>query len=255
MAKKKTTEPAEKVTRKARGAQPAAEEKLDEETAIAEQGQIDAAFSDSARDPGEPQEASDGEPAQDETAVRLPTVRTFAAPVAEDEYLPAFQKVVFIEFSEHEYAEKAKAMAQLDAEEDQAEVDKADVVKEWNDKIKGLQARRKILSNQVQQKGEEKEIECRKRILEDRGILQIFNAENLEIVEERKLGASEMQTEMRLAATVRAAASTNGRHPRGKNVVEGKFPAGKKFGETVLPDASVEEKNEAVVKALAAEKF
>lgn len=230
---------------------------LDESEVAGEKNAIDGAFSTPAQErpgaPTNPDFDKDRSAPAPEAVTRLPAVKEYAPAVSHEEFLPTFQKVVFVEFTDHEFAEQAKAMAAADIEIKEMEAEMANEVKEWKDKIKGVEARRIALSTQVSQGGAEKEITCNRRIDEATQTLTIFNADTLEIVETRKLNSSEMQTELGLINTQRAAAATGGKRPRGARVVQGNFPEHKMIGAGEPENAEQEAQNEAAVAALAEE--
>ena len=231
---------------------------LDESQAAGEQGAVDRAFSTPAQEragvPSDPAFDKDASAKEEpKPTVRMPTSVEFTEAVGADEFLPTFQKFVYVPYTDHEFAEQAKAMAAADIEIKEMEAEAASEAKEWKEKIKGVEARRIALSTNVTQGGAEKEITCQRRINEATQEMTLFDAESLRVIERRKLGPAEMQTEMGLLQTQRAAAGTGGKKPRSGKVVEGKFPADRVIGAGEPSNAKMDEKNDAAVRKLAEE--
>lgn len=232
---------------------------LDEDQVRDEKGAIDSAFSEerpgAPTDPAfdEDEDKDDGGPAEESKPVQMPEVSTFTHAIDPSEFLPPFQKIVFVKLSREDLAIRAEQMAACDVESAQLEVDMANEVKVWKDKIKAVEAKRMTLSAQVTAKGEEREIECRKRINEDTQEAVIFDANTLQVIETYKLTDKELQTELRMADTYRAAADTQ-KKPKGAKVVKGNFPADKVVGATAAENPDLDRKNDEAVKALAGKK-
>jgi hypothetical protein len=232
---------------------------MDETQVKDEKSAVDAAFAKAPKGerPGVPTDPAfdDDAPAKaPASAVPMPEVPTFTQAIDPSEFLPAFQKIVFVKFSREDLAVRAVQMAECDTNVSQLELDKAEDVKAWNEKIKTEDGKRKALSAQVTAKGEEREIECRSRINEERQEKTIFDAKTLQVIEVVKLTDKELQIEMRMADTHRAAADTQKKKPTGAKVVEGNFPKDKVIGATAVENAEQDRKNDAAIKALADKK-
>lgn len=231
----------------------AAPGKMDETQAAAEQGAVDRAFSGPAMErPGVPTEPGfDEAPAPDSPPPVMPDIPVYAEAIRKDEFLPAFQKIVFVKFSREDLAVRAEKMAACDEEMKKMHAELAEYVKERKSEIAAVEAQRATYSSQVTAKGEEREVSCRKRINEETQEAVIFNSETLEIVETKKLTSKEMQVEMQMIDTHRAAAGTSGKPPKGSKVVKGNFPADRVVGAGEPPNPEADKKNEAAVQALA----
>lgn len=233
---------------------------MDETQVKDEKGAVDAAFSKGAQErPGVPTDpAFEGNPepgkGAPEQAVRKPAVPTYTHAIDNSEYLPAFQKIVFVTFSREDVAVRAEEMSACDRDKEQLEIDMAADVKKWKEKINTVEGKRRAISAQVTAKGEEREIECRKRINEETQEAIIFDASTLEIVEVKKLTQKELQTELQLAETHRAAAGTKVSTPKGAKLVTGNFPKDKVVGANAVENPEADRKNDDAVKALAGTK-
>ena len=239
---------------------PAAEKtNMEEHQVKDEKDQVNAAFASGKERPGAPSDPAfdespnPGQAAEPTEAAKMPDVPTYTHVVAADEFVTSFQKIIFIKFSREDLAVRAEQMAACDTECSQLEMDMAAEMKEWKEKIKVVQGKRIALSAQVTAKGEEREIECRKRINEESQSAIIFNAATLEIVEVKKLTSKELQVEMHMAETHRAAANTRAKPPKGSKLVKGNFPADKVVGANALENSEQDAKNDAAVKNLADE--
>ena len=229
---------------------------MDESQAHAEMGQIDGAFSApaGAEQDGEPSETGSDAPAADAPPTVMPDIPVYTEPIQVDEFLPSFQKIVFIKFSREDLAVRAEKMAACDEEMKIMHGELAEYVKERKQEIAAVEAQRATYSSQVTAKGEEREIECRSRINEATQEKVIFNAESLEIIETKKLTSREMQVEMQMADTHRAAAATAAaKPPKGSKVVKGNFPKDKVIGAGEPENPDADQKNEAALQALANE--
>jgi hypothetical protein len=245
-------EPTMAKTQKEKTEKPAKDKGLDESQALKERGAVDAAFSAPATErPGAPSDPDFDKQPEAAGPTRMPDTPVYTTPVDPSEFLPAFQKIVFIKFSREDLAVRAEQMAACDEDMKQLEMDKAEEVKSWNEKIKIVEGKRTALSSQVTARGEEREVECRKRINEETQEVVIFNAANLEIIEQRKLNKTEMQTEMRILDTQRAAAAAAPKPAKGSKVIDGKFPKDKVIGAGEPANPGLDQKNDAAIKALA----
>lgn len=226
----------------------------DEAQALGEKDAIDKAFSAPVERAGMPSDQEFSE-AIEAAPATMPADAVYMQDLDPNEALQSFQKVVFVPFTENQFATKGKEIAAMDGEIEQLEVDMKAEVKEWKDKIDAAEGRRRMLSAAINSKGEEREIECRKRINEKDGTATIFDAASLQIIETRKLTNSELQTELRFLEQYRAARdSAPAKPPRGSNIVEGKFPKEKMIGATAVESPEADAKNEAALKALAKDK-
>lgn len=231
--------------------------KMDETQVKTGKDAVDAAFTKGAQErPGVPTDQDfDGNPepgkGAPEQAARKPDVPTYTHAISSDEYLPSFQKIVFLKFSRDELATRAEEMSACDREKEQLEIDQAADNKKWKEKINNVEGKRRAISAQVTAKGEEREVECRKRINEETQEAIIFDAVTLEIIETKKLTQKELQTALQLAETHRAAAGTKGDTPKGSRIVTGNFPKDQVVGAHAVDNKETERKNDDAVKALA----
>jgi len=227
---------------------------MDEGQVLSEKDQVDKAFSSLSA------KAKKSKPEDDEEIpLELAPITEAVAPMRTvsatpmyiqnldaDNESPSFQLCVFQEYTEAEFAQKGKELAALDVEGALLDKEMKDVMKEWKEKISAVEARRMAMSANINSKGEEKDIECRKRINEDTGVATIYNVHTLQIVEERKLDASELQTELLFKN-----ANASGNPPKGAKVVKGNFPKNQIFGATTIENPELDAANEAALKALA----
>ena len=226
---------------------------MDEVKAHGEKGQVDQSFAGAApmERPGVPSDpAFTPLTVKDETegpARRLPEVRTYTHAIDPLENLGTFQLTAFQEYTEAEYAAKGKELAAMDSEIGLLDKEMKEVVKDWKDRIAAVEARRSALSANINSKGQEKDIECAKRVNDVTGEATIFNVDTLEIVEQRQLTNAELQTELLLR---NANASSK---PKGAKTVKGNFPKDKVVGATAVENDETDAANEAAVRALAAE--
>ncbi len=222
---------------------------LDEAHVNGEKDQVAQAFSNAApmERPGVPSDPGFEElTVTDEAAAptrRLPETKTYTHPLEASEQLATFQICVFQEYTEAEYAAKGKEGAAMDAEIDLMKAEMKTVVKDWNEKIAGVESRRKAISIAINSKGQEKDIICSKRINDVTGVATIFNAETLEIVEERQLTNAELQTDLLLRNANASSKPTK--------VVKGRFPKDKVVGGAAVDNPETDAANEAALKALA----
>lgn len=163
------------------------------------------------------------EMAADADAAKLKLPRPKADPSVLELLLPAFPKVIHVPFTEAEFADRAKKMNAFDNQIAVKELDKKDFDAKINGEIKDLEAQRRAVSEAVGRGGEDKEVTCRKLVDFDKSISQLIvddhkSPHHLEILEERKLNLTELQTEMKLAS-------------KGKDgKLQGKWPEAEKVG-------------------------
>jgi hypothetical protein len=179
------------------------------EVVVSDKNTIDKAFAGAGPVPAPEVETATANPVQ-------ATVKTYAAPIGEDDVISTFDKVIHRPFSESDLAERCIKMSDLDKEIAQVEVAKKEANDEFNANIKDLESQRLAISAAVGKRGGEKNVVLCKRVVEDRKVVQIFIRDSLEIIEERSLNAAELQTELKLAKS---------------NVVPGRWPADRKVGE------------------------
>ncbi len=231
---------------------------MDEAQIKDEKDAVGQAFAQSTERPGVPTDPAfdpDSKPAEAPvSAVKMPEVPVYTYPVTADEFLAPFPKMVFLRFTVEERATKADEMAACDEERKIMEIEMSEVVKEWKDKLKANESRRIAISAQVTARGIEREIQALKRINEEKQEAVIFNAKTLEVVETYPLTDKDLQTELRVIETNRAAAETKTKPPKGANVVKGNFPADKMVGASAVENPELDAKNEAALKALAGAK-
>ena len=112
---------------------------MDESQAHAERGQIDGAFSAGAgmERAGVPSEDGIDAPpaaAEDSPPPVMPDVPVYTEPIKVDEFLPAFQKIVFVKFSREDLAVRAEKMAACDEEMKIMHSELAEYVKELEER-------------------------------------------------------------------------------------------------------------------------
>ena len=226
---------------------------MDEGQVLSEKDQVDKAFAgltpkrSETQDEPQPLELAAAELASTKV-LSMPAKPMYVEDLDADNEGQSFQLCIFQEYTEAEFAAKGKELAALDTEGMLLDKEMKEVMKEWKEKIAAVEARRMAMSANINAKGEEKDIECRKRVNEETGVATIYNIETLQIVEQRKLDASELQTEMLFKK-----ANTSKTVPAGAKVVKGNFPKNQVLGATEKEDSAMDAANEAALKALAEE--
>lgn len=164
----------------------------------------------------------------------VPAEKTFLQPFELPPELKRFNKTMFREFTEHEFADKAKAMAALDNEIDLLEMDLKRETAKRKEGIAEVESRRRVLSAAVSAKGAETVVECGKTIDFEKSKATIFVVETWEVLETRQLAEYEIQTELKLRDnSIKESVLANG----GK-LIDGKWPADKPIGAVETHDAA-----------------